>query len=77
MPKGAFPCVSVRASFELARLNPGENMPAVEPRISPSNSAESFQFGAKSQIAAYHPVYREGQRILNFKNCFVKFPNRK
>ena len=31
--------------------------------ISSSNSAESFQFGAKPQIASYHPVNREGRRI--------------
>ena len=83
MPKGAFPVVSVGASFELARLIPGENTGTVEYHNSPSNSAEgtfisvdlhrnksteSFHFGAKSQIAAHHPVYREGHRILNFKN---------
>jgi len=33
----------------------------------------SSQFGAKSQIASYHPVYREGRRIPNFKKRFPKF----
>jgi hypothetical protein len=40
---------------------------------SSSNSAESFQFGAKSQIASHYPVNREGRRILNFRKCFLKF----
>ena len=74
------------------RLNPGENMPAVEHRISPSNSAEgtfisvdlhrnksteSFQFGTKSQIAAHHTVYREGRRISKFNNSFLNFQIKK
>jgi hypothetical protein len=59
--------------YELARLNPGENTATVEHQNSISNSAESFQFGPKPQIAAHHPVCREGQRILNFNNSFVIF----
>ncbi|MGP8080898.1 MAG: hypothetical protein ACLPVI_10385, partial [Dehalococcoidales bacterium] len=41
--------------------------------ISSSNSAESFQFGSKPQIASYHHVYREGRRIPNFKKSSLKF----
>jgi len=73
MPKGAFLCVSVGTGFELVRLIPGENMPPGEHRISPSNSARSFHFGPKTQIAAHHPVYREGRRIPDFKNSSLNF----
>ena len=52
-------------------------MPTGEYQNSPSISAKSFQFGAKSQIAAHYSVCREGQRIFNFKNCFVIFSNSK
>jgi hypothetical protein len=73
MPKGAFPVVSVGASFELARLIPGENTVAGEHQNSSSNPAKSFHFGAKSQIASGQSKNTECFRILNFNNSFVKF----
>ena len=72
-PEGTRP----QADVELARLIPGENMPRGEHRISPSNSAKSFQFGTKSQIAAHHTVYREGRRISKFNNSFLNFQIKK
>jgi hypothetical protein len=77
MPKRAFPCVSVGTGFEPVRLIPGENMPTGEHRISPFNSAKSFQFGPKPQIAFPHSVYREGRRIINSRKCFLKISIRK
>jgi hypothetical protein len=72
-PGPAFPGISVGASFELARLIPGENTVTVEHKISPSNSADSFQFGPKSQISSGQSKNTECFRILTFNNCFQKF----
>jgi hypothetical protein len=77
MPKGANHCVSVGASFELARLNPGENTVAVEHQNSPSNSVKLFQFGTKSQIASGQLKNAECFRITTFKKSFPQFSIRK
>jgi hypothetical protein len=76
-PGPAFPGISVGASFELARLIPGENTVTVKHRISPSVSAESFQFGPKPQIASGQSKNTECFRILTSNNSFVKFQNKK
>jgi hypothetical protein len=54
-----------------------ENPVAVEHKNSPSNSAESFQFGAKFQIFSGQSKNAECFRTLTFNNSFPKFSNRK
>ncbi len=82
----AFPRVYVGTGFESSARIQGKTMNGGTPdfilQFGPryfasvdlhrSKRTKSFQFGIKSQIAAHHSVYREGQRILNFKNCFPK-----